>query len=227
MTPYRLQGDISSALQEAMLTISQFWIYLGLTINWSKSALMLLDEAKQPVAQSYPISPTTFKYLGNQITLSLTDFCHLNITPLPTCFCCFWLSLIGKRNVIKMILMPPTLIFSTKYTRSGLSISFSELYCGTLRLEQLQHPKDDGGVALPNPWLYYLATQLQHVASDLPQTCDTLTHQNPIPQLEFYYQPLKEQMDMQTAKLDEMKNRSRRNNLRVIGLPERSEGPTP
>lgn len=34
-------------------------------------------------------------------------------------------------------------------------------------------------------------------------------------------------MDIQATKLGEMENRSRRNNVRVIGLPERSGGPNP
>lgn len=33
--------------------------------------------------------------------------------------------------------------------------------------EQLQHLKEAGGLALPNPWLYYLASQLQHIAKVL------------------------------------------------------------
>lgn len=32
-----------------------------------------------------------------------------------------------------------------------------------IKFEYLQRPKDDGGLALPNPWLYYLAAQLQHL----------------------------------------------------------------
>lgn len=31
-----------------------------------------------------------------------------------------------------------------------------------IKLEHLQRPKDMGRLALPNPWLYYLATQIQH-----------------------------------------------------------------
>lgn len=30
-----------------------------------------------------------------------------------------------------------------------------------IKLEQLRQPKDRGGVVLPNPWLYYLAAQLE------------------------------------------------------------------
>ena len=32
-----------------------------------------------------------------------------------------------------------------------------------IKLKHFQRPKDNGGLALPNPWLYYLAAQLQHL----------------------------------------------------------------
>lgn len=32
-----------------------------------------------------------------------------------------------------------------------------------IKLEHLQHPKDEGGLVFPNHWLYYLALQLQHL----------------------------------------------------------------
>lgn len=32
-----------------------------------------------------------------------------------------------------------------------------------IKLEHLQCPKDEGGLALPNPWLDYLAAQLEHL----------------------------------------------------------------
>ena len=38
---------------------------------------------------------------------------------------------------------------------------------------------------------------------------------------------LKKQMDMQGAKIDDLENRNRRNNVRIIGMPERSEGASP
>lgn len=33
-----------------------------------------------------------------------------------------------------------------------------------IKLEQMQRPKKARGLALPNPWLYYLAAQFQHIA---------------------------------------------------------------
>lgn len=35
-------------------------------------------------------------------------------------------------------------------------------------MEQLQRPKDEGGLALPNLWLYYFAAQLQHIVRAMP-----------------------------------------------------------
>lgn len=67
-----LLGDTFHTLKAAMHTITKFGELSGLLINWEKSALMLLD--------------SKFKYLGNQITPQLVDFCHLNITPLLSRF---------------------------------------------------------------------------------------------------------------------------------------------
>lgn len=33
-----------------------------------------------------------------------------------------------------------------------------------VKLKQLQKPKESGGLAMPDSWLYYLASQLQHIA---------------------------------------------------------------
>lgn len=42
-----------------------------------------------------------------------------------------------------------------------------------IKLEQLQRPKKGGGMALPNPWLYYPAAQLQHIArAMIPEGAD-------------------------------------------------------
>lgn len=33
-----------------------------------------------------------------------------------------------------------------------------------IRLETLQRAKEEGGLAVPNPWVYFLAAQLQHLS---------------------------------------------------------------
>lgn len=39
-----------------------------------------------------------------------------------------------------------------------------------VKLEQSQRPKDVGGLALPNPWVYYLASQMQHIVCSMCST---------------------------------------------------------
>lgn len=77
-------GDTDLSLREAMITITKFGGFSGLQINWSKSALLLLEGHKtQSVTSSYPILITTsFKYLGIQVTSGPWDFSRLNISPL-------------------------------------------------------------------------------------------------------------------------------------------------
>lgn len=42
-----------------------------------------------------------------------------------------------------------------------------------IKYEMLQHPKDEGGLAVPNPWLYFLASQLQYLKGwDVAESTD-------------------------------------------------------
>lgn len=48
-------GDTEVSLQEAMTTITKFSDFLGLRVNWMKSALLLVDgDASHPVASTCP-----------------------------------------------------------------------------------------------------------------------------------------------------------------------------
>lgn len=47
-----------------------------------------------------------------------------------------------------------------------------------MKLEYLQRPKDAGGLAMPNPWLYYLAAQLQHICNGLAHTITEVLQPN-------------------------------------------------
>lgn len=81
-------GDTSHSLIGVMAIIEQFGHFTGLTINWSKSALMMLDESRDvSLPDSCPIPITTsFKYLGVQISPNIGDYCSLTIFPLLSCF---------------------------------------------------------------------------------------------------------------------------------------------
>lgn len=119
--------------------------------------------------------PVPFKYLEVQISPRLGDYCPLNVYPLLSQF---WdkintrnnlkLSLTGKANLIKMILMPQLLYFLLNFPVvihlkifRVVNTFFRCLFwnAGPLRIKlvQLQYSKVSGGSAVPNPWLYYLA----------------------------------------------------------------------
>lgn len=91
------------------------------------------------------------------------------------------MSLAGKTNLIKMILMPQLLymlhntsiVIPLKIFRVVNTV-FRTLLWHTnpprIKLEQLQYPKEGGGLALPNPWIYYLAAQLQHLVGAMARS---------------------------------------------------------
>lgn len=162
-----------------MAVIIQFGKYSGLTINWSKSSVMLLDDTSGntgTVHHNIPVS-SRFKYLGIYVTPDRLEYVHLNLSPLLNRIrdkAKIWsrlklsVSVVGKVNSIKIIFMPQFL-YALHNTRMVIPL---KMFCiinslfGSLiwhssppriKLEQLQRPKEGGGLALPNPWLYYLA----------------------------------------------------------------------
>lgn len=183
-------GDTDISLREVMSTISRFGRFSGLLINWSKSVLLLLDwNNTQIVNSSCPIPiATSFKYLGIQITAKPREFIPFNISPLLLRFrgkVKTWkslsISVAGRVNLIKMILMPQLLYFlhntpmvtPLKTFRTVNAIFHSLIWKdkhSRIKMEHLQRPKDNRGLALPNPWLYYLAAQLQHLIGMLTLT---------------------------------------------------------
>lgn len=85
------------------------------------------------------------------------------------------ISPVGRINLIKIILKPqilyilhnsPMVVPLKQFCIINSIFRSLILHNSTARvkLEQLQRPKEAGGLALPNPWLYYLALQLQHIA---------------------------------------------------------------
>lgn len=76
--------DVDDSLSHAMPLITDFGHYSGLTINWSKSALMFLDGAPGLDAELPCPVPvvTSFKFLGIHVSLKLTDYCSQKYIPL-------------------------------------------------------------------------------------------------------------------------------------------------
>lgn len=84
------------------------------------------------------------------------------------------LSVVGRVNLIKIIWMPQLLyllhnapVWVPQRFFYKVNSLFRNLIWGKgaacIRLQTLQLAKDEGGLAVPDPALYYLAAQLQHL----------------------------------------------------------------
>ncbi|XP_073522176.1 uncharacterized protein [Phyllobates terribilis] len=167
-----------------METIEKFGKFSGLAINWTKSVLLPIDNGNIN-APHYTDSGlqlvNEFKYLGINVTSKVTDYEKLNFNPILARFKCkldTWsklpLSVVGRTNLVKMIWMPQLLYvlqnspiwIPQRYFLKANSI-FRDLIWGKqdprIKLETLQRDKTMGGLAVPNPWVYYMAAQLQHI----------------------------------------------------------------
>lgn len=175
-------GDVSLSLAPAMAIIQQYGCWSGLLINWDKSVLMPLDPLPPGFPpESVPLQVVSeFKYLGVVINSRPKDYVALNLLPLLTrvsakidTWCKLPLSVVGRGNLIKMILMPQLLyilhnspVWIPMYHFHRIHRAFRELLWkkkpARIRLDTLHRGKDDGGLAIPNMWLYFIASQLQH-----------------------------------------------------------------
>ncbi|XP_056407014.1 uncharacterized protein LOC130298133 [Hyla sarda] len=111
-------GDTAHSLAPVMSLITEFGSYSGLLINWDKSVLLPLEplpEVPQITISKIQIV-SSFKYLGIHITPSLHDFVPRNLLPIldkssqkVSVWCKLPLSVVGRTNLVKMVLMPQLL----------------------------------------------------------------------------------------------------------------------
>lgn len=175
--------DTSSSLTAAFEAIKLFGTFSGLTINWNKSVLMPIDgQSLEGIDMGVPlVCANTFTYLGIVISADVHTYEKLNLDPLCVRLqqkLAVWRklspSVVGRINLIKMIWMPQILYLLHNapvwlpqrffYKINGM---FRSLIWGKrparIRLQALQLAKDEGGLAVPDPAVYYLAAQLQHL----------------------------------------------------------------
>lgn len=98
-----------------------------------------------------------------------------NFKPQCTTWCKLPLSVVDHTNLIKVIWMPQLLYFlhnSPCWLPLEYFKTINGIFCECIKkrrtrrikLGVLQHPRDSGGLAVSNQWLYFIATQLQHLA---------------------------------------------------------------
>ncbi|CAJ0920302.1 unnamed protein product [Ranitomeya imitator] len=112
--------DSERSLCNAVALIEEFGWFSGLTINWDKSCMLLIEgdsmgSGERAITTKLKIVQK-FKYLGIQIALPLATFEELNLSPLMQKIrtkIAAWnklhLSVVGRVNLLKMIVMPQLL----------------------------------------------------------------------------------------------------------------------
>lgn len=176
-------ADPGKSLEGALLLIEQFGRFSGLKINWSKSHILPLDAVVRTSRQmTLPLQwCSVIRYLGIEVTRYIPDFQPMNISPMIDYICVktrSWaglpLSVVGRVNLVKMILLPK-ILYVTQQSPIYLPRSlFSKINSilnsfvwreGRARMPWLamQNPWDYGGMAVPDTRLYYFSAQLGQV----------------------------------------------------------------
>lgn len=174
-----LYADAGPSLQTALQTITAFGVFSGLQINWTKSHILPLDLGAPSADQdALPLVRTNnIKYVGVLVSRSLRDYISLNVEPLFQVLQSktqTWSRLpLGVMGRVKIILLPkllyifwqaplylPTRIFKSMESIINTFIWGSSRH--KLPWRVLKCPTELGGAALPDLFLYYIASQLSH-----------------------------------------------------------------
>ncbi|XP_040203584.1 uncharacterized protein LOC120935601 [Rana temporaria] len=180
----KFPGDTSTSLTHLMELVHTFGTFSGFKINWDKSTLLPLDPLLGPLPQIADQIKIVdkFKYLGIMVHPNLDQYIKLNVEPIlkkfqekTTSWIKLPLSVVGRCNLIKMIWNPqllyvlhnapiwiPAQVFK-KCNTIYRALIWRKLI-PRIKLETLQERRDLGGLAAPNPFLYFIAAQLQHLA---------------------------------------------------------------
>lgn len=174
--------DAGPSLEGALELLDIFSPFTGLKVNWGKSILFPIDQGAQDTTA--PNSPLKwvmeFTYLGIIISRQAEDFQMLKLDPVIQEFrkkLKVWevlpLSLLGRINLIKMKILPkflylfrnsPQWLPKSFFFFTGLHGMFSTFTWANkparIKLSTLMQPVAQGGLAFPDLYKYYLATQL-------------------------------------------------------------------
>lgn len=153
----------------------------GYKLNMQKSELMPLNLSDSTLERNkvpFKIARDSFTYLGVTVTKAFSDLLNQNFGKLLiqtkqdlTTWSSLPVSLIGRVNVIAMMILPKFLYFFQclpvfipgSFFKNLDSVISSYIWNGKpprLRKDFLQKPKYNGGLALPNFKMYYWAANL-------------------------------------------------------------------
>lgn len=172
-------NDAGPYLLAVVRIFDTFGVFWGIWINWTKSILFPIDDQAVRVGYLSQLGWVgEFRYLGVQFTRDLAGFHNCSLLPLLSMLkkkCTSWfslpLNLLGRINLIKMMLLPKfNYIFQNcpvwvpKSFFLTIECCVSSFICNgaTSHLAKytLSLPTRLGGLALPNLEIYFWATVL-------------------------------------------------------------------
>ena len=174
----------SSSIPAILNILDNFKRLSGYKLNLQKSEYFPVNDLADRIPHSsFPFKKAVegFKYLGIIVTKTFTELFAKNFSPLVERFkedLARWstlpLSLLGRVNLIKMVVLPRFLypfqhipIFINKSFFSTIDrLIKSFLWCNKrarIRASVLQLPKSEGGLALPNLRHYYWASNIHKI----------------------------------------------------------------
>lgn len=175
-------SDVNKTVPHVLQLFDKFHDLSGYKINWAKSALMPIGPSKDKLSlPSFISNVTSFVYLGVKISGSLSTILRENYSELTqkiTADLLRWSSLkismqarvtILKMNILPCFnflffmlpMQPPPTFF--KITHSQFSKFIWAGKRARIRLSTLQRPKEEGGLAVPDLKLYFLAFQIRSI----------------------------------------------------------------
>lgn len=175
-------SNINKTVPHVLQLFDKFHDLSGYKINWAKSSLMQIGPSKVKLSLP-PFIPivTSFTYLGIKISGSLSNILRDNyydLTQKITADLQRWSSLkismqarvtILKMNILPRFnflffmlpMQPPPDFFKSTHSQFSQFIWAGKR--ARIRLSTLQRPKEEGGLALPDLKLYFLAFHIRSI----------------------------------------------------------------
>lgn len=177
-------ADPMSSLESLLDTVEVFGLYSGLKVNWAKSVLFPVDEfpTSEISAKSNLMVVDRFTYLGIVIHKDTRQFEALNLSPTMQLLASklkAWenlpLTLVGRINIFKMIFLPKLLYLYRASPHALPRLHFASIdkilapflwnnQAPRLSRDTLKAAYEQGGLALPNMYIYYVAIQLSYAS---------------------------------------------------------------
>uniref|UniRef100_A0A3Q3BAI7 Reverse transcriptase domain-containing protein n=1 Tax=Kryptolebias marmoratus TaxID=37003 RepID=A0A3Q3BAI7_KRYMA len=174
-------SNLNCSIPQLLKTINEFSYISGYKLNESKSAILFLKQAERnnpPIHTTFQVAKESLTYLGIKITPNIDDLVRANYTPVVNSimesldrWSTLPISMIGRINILKMIVLPKFLYLFQAIPLNPPDGFFTKIQTilnnfiwnnrrARLRLSLLYLPYDRGGLGVPNFKWYYWAAQL-------------------------------------------------------------------